>query len=180
MRVADVWPCLPSGDCAVWSGRSGFGAELGMRDRRGMDAGCESGAGCLRGASGPSEFRASGYFVRLGSPAIERAKQNPPPCMEVASGGCQPLVFAYSSRRGRAAGVAPWAFGVHPAVPALSRNRSMNLQEILINPQRIFMQSSKSRILKVCELMASVNSASILYHRWARSLESKLFLSPSR
>ena len=80
----------------------GFGAGLGMRDRRGMDAGCESGAGCLRGAPGPSEFRASGYFVRFGSPALEQAKQNPPLCMEVASGGCQLLVFESLSRRGRA------------------------------------------------------------------------------
>ena len=62
--LALVWPCLPSGDCAVWSGRLGVGTGLGMHDRRGMDAGCESGAGCLRAAPGPSEFRASGYFVR--------------------------------------------------------------------------------------------------------------------
>ena len=59
----------------MWSGRLGFSAGLGMRDRRGMDVGCESGAG----APGPSEFRASRYFLRFGSPALERAKQNPSP-----------------------------------------------------------------------------------------------------
>ena len=42
--LAFVWRCLPSGDCAVWSGRLGVGAGLGMHDRRGMDVGCESGA----------------------------------------------------------------------------------------------------------------------------------------
>ena len=29
VRVAGVWPCLPSGDCAVWSGRLGFGLARG-------------------------------------------------------------------------------------------------------------------------------------------------------
>ena len=99
VQVAGVWPCLPTGGCAVSFGRLGFGAGLGMRDRRGMDAGCERGAGCLRAVSGLSEFRASGYVVRSGSPALDWAKQNPPQCMEVASGGCQLLVFASSSPR---------------------------------------------------------------------------------
>ena len=106
--------------------------------------------------------RARGYFVRSGSPALERAKQIPPLCMEVASGGCQLLVLAPSSRRGRAAEVAPCCVRAHlnPLFRALNPPlRALDPLKILscsassahwplsnrsINPQRFLMQSSKA------------------------------------
>jgi hypothetical protein len=159
VRVAGVWPCLPSGDCAVWSRRLGFGAGLGMRDRRGMDAGCESGACCLRGAPCSSEFRASGYFVRSGSPARSSGQNKTlHRAWRSLLVGVSSLVFASSSRRGRAAGVAPCCVRAHPDFRSFEHLVSALPSAA---PRAPLIGDPHDRPLaSICELMASGNSAS--------------------